>query len=331
MDIPVLDVAKRTYFNNERGLRYTEEQIENLKAMYELSRKFRFTTSLLISTDEAISNSKLDRNQIERARVLVGKIRDIGIPVSYDPYGQTALSKFQQQVFPIKEPQANTILAICCLDQYPLYKQEQVEVALELAERVKKDGSLYGSGSRDVPVELGVHKISSYMRIIHELAQLLSTDHPKQFRVFDKPDSANPSAPYNVLGEFTPGFYFFNPIHPAYPRLAREIHERPDLIHQTGFSLEYLAAGTAGNIEGGVTTGYVHAVRNLFYSEVTEADEIERASKFITAQTSQVASTSFGPHLRRFLREPERQKPLVELFDEETLQETLGIMKKAAA
>ena len=245
------NVGKRTYFDNESSLSDTERGIENIARFSEMSKKYCFDASLLISTDYTILKEK---DQQRRAEDLVRVVRNIGIKVSYDTKGQTALSKFQQQVFPIEKPNPNTILAICCLDQYPLYTEEQVEVALELAEKVQKDRSLYGSGSRNVPVVLGVNKIPSDMRIIHELAQARATDYPDQFRNSVKPVGANPSASYEDLGEFNIGFYFFNPAHPAYPALAKEIQERLDLINRVGFSLEYLAAGTAGNIEGGVTT-----------------------------------------------------------------------------
>lgn len=321
-----LYVTKRTYFRNEAGLGDTEEAFPNITAMVELSRQYSFTASMAISSEE----SKLDPAQKERAKVLVEKIRDLGIEVSYDPNGQTALSKFQEACFPRKTPARNVIRAICCLDQYPLYTKEQVEVALELAEKTQKDGALYGSGSRGVPVVLGVNKKPSDMRIIHELAQLLATDYPEQFRVFDKPNWTNPSPPYDDLGEFTPGFYFFNPAHSAYPALAREIQGRQDLINKVGFSLEYLAAGTAGNIKRGVATGYVHAVRNPFDIKPTEGEELKSTSNWISAQTQQVGSTSFGPHLRRFLADSERQQPLVDLFGEDLVTETLEIMRKAA-
>ena len=322
------NVGKRTYFDNESSLSDTERGIENIARFSEMSKKYGFDASLLISTDYTRLKEK---DQQRRPEDLVRVVRNIGIKVSYDTKGQTALSKFQQQVFPIEKPNPNTILAICCLDQYPLYTEEQVEVALELAEKVQKDRSLYGSGSRNVPVVLGVNKIPSDMRIIHELAQARATDYPDQFRNSVKPVGANPSASYEDLGEFTPGFYFFNPAHPAYPALAKEIQERLDLINRVGFSLEYLAAGTAGNIEGGVTTGYVNAVRNPFHNNPTEQEEKEKVAIWIANQTQQVASTSFGPHLRRFLADTERQKPLVELFDSRLVEETLEIMRKAAA
>lgn len=319
-------LGKRYYFNNESGLRMLEESVPKFDAFNSIRNyeQIPINLSLMISADE----DKLSPEQVSRANDAMDLIRNRSIRIWYDSIGATAGQKFTYQIFkrPIPKDQSDVVVGLCCFDQYPLEREEHLDAIVALGEKLVKDKKLYACGSRNVPVELGVHKVPSDMRIVHELVQLLAT-RSDSFRA-EKPEWANPSIHYAHFGELCSGLYLFNPAHSLYPIQKKEILERrADTFEVPGFAIDYFTAMHAG-LNNAAASGYIYAVRNPFYSTITEQDERNRFSNFIKKQTSLVGKTSVRPALETMLDDYGELSRLNNFFDPLTVQETTELMRE---
>ncbi len=314
-------LGKRFYFNNEDGLIMLEDSVPKFDAFNSLREEHNYPIelSVYISTNE----DKLNSEQKERADRVINKIRNKIDRVLYDKKGATAGQKFISQIhesylFPtipgdtVERPN-DSILGLCCFDQYPLEKEEHLDAIMDLGKKLVHDKKLYATGSRNMPVQLFVNKVPSDMRIVHELVQLLAT-RSDSFRA-EKPKWANPSTHYEYLGELCSGLYLFNPDHHLFHSQCIEIrNKRVDVFEKPGFTIDYFTAMHAG-LNNAVTNGYVYAERNPFYAQIDEQTEIAKASNFIRAQTSLVGKTSVSHALETVLIDNGELNRLNEFFD----------------
>lgn len=319
-------LGKRYYFNNEAGLRMLEESVPKFDAFIRIRNyeQIPINLSLMISADE----DKLSPEQVSRANDAMDLIRNRSMRIWYDPTGATAGQKFTYQIFkrPIPKDQSDVVVGLCCFDQYPLEKEEHLDAIIALGEKLLTDKKLYACGSRNVPVELGAHKVPSDMRIVHELVQLLVT-RSDSFRA-EKPEWANPSPNYAHFGELCSGLYLFSPAHPLYPIQKKEVLERRiDIFEKPGFAIDYFTAMHAG-LNNAVASGYVYSERNPFYSTISEDEEKVKFSNFIKKQTSLVGKTSVRPALETILNDSGELSRLHSFFDPSVVQETTELMRE---
>ena len=325
-----LYLAKRFYFNNEAGLQLLEASVPKFDAFNSLRRDKNYPIYLFfsISTDE----EKLSPEQRDRANGAVNKIGNAVFSVWYDRNGATAGQKFIEAIFPYPDPdfpdyvEPESVKGLACFDQYPLEKEEHLEAILDLSKKLVRDRKLYACGSRNVPVELGVHKLPSDMRIVHELVQLLAT-RSDSFRA-EKPKWANPSPHYAHFGELCSGLYLFNPSHQLYQTQKKEVLDRRiDTFEKPGFAIDYFAAMHSG-LNNAVASSYVYAERNPFYSTISEEDEKVKFSNFIKKQTSLVGKTSVRPALETILNDSGELSRLNSFFDPSVVQETAELTRE---
>ena len=319
-----INLTKRFYFNSEAGLMLLEESVPKFIAFNDLreERNYPIELSVSISTDE----EKLSDAQKERANETINRLSGLNIQTFYDRNGATAGQKFVSAVFPGYYLEPDKILGLACFDQWPLDREEHLEAITELGRKLLRDRKLYACGSRNVPVQLYVNEVPSDMRIIHELVQLLAT-RTDSFRA-QKPEWANPSPHYEHLGELCSGLYLFNPKHHLYETQRKEVLEkRDDVFERPGFAIDYFTAMHAG-LNNAVASGYVYAERNPFYAQIDEQTEIEKASKFIKAQTGLVGKTSVRPALETILNDNEELGRLNHFFDSSLVQQTAELMRE---
>ncbi len=321
-----LSIAKRHYACNEPTTIALEEGESKLEKMKELSQSqlFPVECSFLLSSP---TSERLGAELSDRINQSVERIRKLGLDVNYNAEDQTAGQKFVYQLFEKSFSNPDTVFALCCLDQYPLYTQEQFEPVLDLATRLVRDDKLYANGSRNVPVVLGVHQESSDLRIIHELFHTI-TCAEKVFVVDSLPPWANPHPAYAKLGESTSGFYFIHPAAKGFRELKQEIEAKPGLYIHPGFAVEYFTALWAG-LRRSVVNGYVYAVVNDFYKATPLPEEdIKKWTLFIEQQAQALSGTSIAGSLRETLLDPAKKRKLDEFFVPSQVEQVAGLMLK---
>ncbi|MBI2632592.1 hypothetical protein HYW75_06305 [Candidatus Pacearchaeota archaeon] len=329
-------LAKRHFVNNEGNLRLLEDSVKKFETFRNLndSMKFPVELSLLVSADVGKKDpesdiDKLSYDQCERAKRAISSIRSLGFEVWHDPTAATAGQKFVYQIYnkPLPSDASEPVRGLCCFDQWPLEKEEQLDAVIALGEKLLRDKKLYACGSRNVPVKLGIYQNNSDMRIIHELVQLLATRNDS-FRA-EKPEWANPSRSYAHFGELTSGFYLFNPAHPLYPIQRKEVLlKRREVFEKPGFSIDYFSAIHAG-LHNAVASGYVYAQENTFPATVTEEVENKKFKDFnIKIHTSLVGKTSVRPALESILNDRGELGRLNMFFDPSLVEQTVELMRE---
>mgnify|MGYP001559633108 FL=1 len=169
------------------------------------------------------------------------------------------------------------------------------------------------------------------MRVVHEIVQLLASGSDK-FKTA-KPDGATPSIYYDHFGEYTSGLFLFNPAHSTYSDLQKRVLGQKALFEKPGFAVEYTTALHAG-LANSLSSGYVFAEKNQFYTTPAELEEKDRMSKFILAQTRVVGKTWVRPALEGILGDANgtadmnRISPLYEFFDRTVVDETVALMRQ---
>lgn len=205
-----LDVAKRHYVSSEETLKQLVEYIPRFHEIADRAHgREDMRVQLRLRLSAPATAAKSLEEPIEDA---LREIKKAGWETLYDAQGESAGSKFVRQLFP-RNPQPDTILSLCCLDQYPLHEEDQFEAFLDLAAKTHRDGTAYANGSRSVPVVLGAHGAGHELRTAHELIHSISA----QGRFVTQPQPwTNPSPWYVAFGESTSGAYFTNPQGKAY-------------------------------------------------------------------------------------------------------------------
>ncbi|MEK6800904.1 MAG: hypothetical protein AABY05_03150 [Nanoarchaeota archaeon] len=309
-----INIAKRHWFIDNATALELKGSLEDMRIAAELKEKYRLSLSLIVSTDEKI----VDSESLEIAENAVRKIKDLKIPVLFDKSGPTAGQRFASHLFSEKESSGeDTVLGLCCLDQYPLGSEDYLRAVVDLGHKLLRDNKWYANGARNISVNLGINKKPSDMRIIHELLHVFLL--PEGVFKAEKPSWANPSEAYDRFGETTSGFYLINATHASHGQYAKEIRKYPNLISSPGFAIEYFTAIFAG-LRDLVSTGYVYAKDNKFYSKIDIEKELSKVEKFIVHHSRLLGSTRLCDVLRQTASDENKLKRLDDLFEPETVR-----------
>src|SRR3989344_7191097 len=284
MNMSYIHVGKRTYVD-KKSIDAIEKLVDDLAVSAELGRNYGADMTFIPTVATDLADSQ------ERVIALFDNCRRAGWKIGRGPYNQTAGQKFAEHLFGRRSEDKADIVALMCLDQFPLTKQEHWGALNDLAEKLRREGKTYVNGSRDVEVTLAVNKNNSERRIIHEMVHTFAggTD---QFRT-EQTLPGNPHPAYARFGESTSGLYLLNRNGPFYPQLQAEVEKNEAIFKGPGFAIEYMTAILAG-AQKQVSRGYVYAVRNPFYSQVSEEEEREKTLKWIGAQAKLLDETPVG-------------------------------------
>lgn len=318
----ILNLAKRHWFANEASLSALGEAVSKLERTAELARKYDTDLSIFVSTDGKL----ISLDMAESAHKHLNSLREAGWKVIYDTNGASATQKYVSHLFQEPNKRNYEVLALCCMDQYPLYEPEYFEAAKNLADKLVFEGNAYANGSRNVPVNLSVNKECSDMRAIHEMIHSL-TSGELVFKA-EKPSWASPSQSYAEIGESTSGFYFINPLGNDYDFLLDQINGNIELTKKPGFTLEYLTAINAG-LAGTVSTGYVYTEKNNFYSSISLEEEKKRITALIQRETTALGRTNAKDALEKVLANGSALTSLESFFPDSLVNEVSDIMRKS--
>jgi len=305
-----LHLAARHWIGNETHVEELKEFEEDIARTGELIRSTDVPVhlSLYLSSD----GTHLPKTTLPAIGAFLSKCAIAGYSIRYNNEGQTAGEKFVNHLFPQKGRNLgdNPVLALHCLDQFPITTEESLERILDISERLLKEEHTYANGSRDLPVVLANFAEADSIRKIQELLFSAVTEF-----IFAHPEVVgNPDPAYATLGEPTSGFYFLNPNTPFYRELAHEIHGRQDLYTKPGFTIEYFTALAAG-INLSVSTGYVTARQNPIAPQTAE-NELESANRRVRTVAHDLRTTSVRNALQARLMKHATIEPLFDFFDE---------------
>jgi hypothetical protein len=176
-------------------------------------------------------------------------------------------------------------IVICAdLDQYAPHYENDANNIHGFAQRMADDYSLYGIGTRTVPVQLALHPRNDRLRQICELYHALAFANGNGGLKIKDASVSRITPAYKNIGEFMPGFYAVNRGHGGFPALAARISRQK---HLKGFAIESFAAFTAQNL-GPIATGYVPSQPNRFYFDRGEKAEEEWAIGIIKKETEEL-------------------------------------------
>lgn len=322
-----LHLAKRHFFANESGIKDLEDYLPHFSriAQNAVASGTRGDLTFWLSTP----NAPVGELAV-RVRDALSSIRTADWNVVYDTNGQTACEKTVGQLFPDRPPAGeDPILALCCMDQYPLDEPDQYAQFVELARKTLRDKTAYANGSRSVPVLLGSDAFNSDLRAVHELFNTLAADAFFGAPVFRTPTPswADPSPWYERFGESTSGAYVTNPQGRGYDWIKHELQQHRAMAKKPQFSIDYVIAVMAGMI-GSTSTGYVTAVRNPFPPGVDPAAQLAKFRTLIDVSLTDLAQTAARPALEELMR-TEKYREIEEFFPAQTVDEVAQYARKA--
>lgn len=317
-----LHLTGRHYVYNEATFQVLEKNIKNLMNVAKIinNSNGNLEISLLISYNSV----SLSKELISKIFDFTEKVKSLGIFVDLKHKITTPGIKFYQVLFE-KRINKFDIIGLFDFDQFLVYTNDQIEAVFSIAKKMIEENSLYCNCSRDVPVVLGVNKKASDLRMIHEL---VNSSISLGKLIADEPNrKINPSPAYRKIGEGNSGFYLINPNHKMYNNFKYEIEKNKDLLFEPGFFIEYFALNWAA-INAKVTTGYVYAVENPYYTHPSPEEEIESAINSISLATKRISKTSIGKNLKNTLKNEKNLLDILKIFfDIEDIQLVLKIMK----
>lgn len=316
-----LHIGKRTYIS-PKEIDSVERSIPALAEAAEFGRRYGSDLTFIPTVASTLSGSE------DRIDKIFDGVRKAGWNISPAPYCQTAGQKFVAHLFDNRSNDNADIVALMCLDQFPLNKTEHWEAVNNLGLKLLFDDKTYANGSRDVEVTLGVHRNNSDRRIIHEMVHTFAGG-TNNFRT-PLTIEGQPHPAYANFGESTSGLYMINRCGKVYAQLQRDVKASADVFSVPGFAIEYMTAILAGR-QNQVSSGYVYAVRNPFYDSPTEEDEKTSMLKLISRHTDLLGKTPARQPVIDALSIQDTADQLYSVFDKALVDEVTGVMRKSLA
>ena len=286
-------VIARHFINERESLDEFSEQMKRILSgeTQELLRMFDLKFGLKLTVDES-KTKDLEEEILEERRKL-----PLGIWLLYDPIDRGPGTSFGQIIFNPTFSGSSHLITSADLDQFPL-EEDPIGILNDHIERVGKEGSIYGPGSRDIPIRLGKYDRNSDLRKIHELFFSLTIGSEKLIVKEPRIDVKNVTLSYAEIGESTTGFYTFNTEHPEFIKLMNEVSK---FANFRSFSREYYAAIRASQL-GKVSTGYVNFRENKFYGSISEEDELNSVERLIEQSSRELGRTNVRKVLHETLK-----------------------------
>jgi len=215
---------------------------------------------------------------------------------------------------------AGTITAEVCLDQQVIETSEAAERIIDLTSKIERDNSLYGVGSRTVPVRLSTHPDNNYLRCIQEsfFAIAARTGGPSE-----KLKGVTPS--FARFGDTSTGMDIVNFAHPEYHILATGLLRAVQTLDMNGFASNYYIPLKSSALSR-ITTGYACARENPFTECVDAQQEYDKITKMIQSQTGQLLKTEIGSMLNNALRSQQNLESVSEFYPKEQVEFVRDLM-----
>jgi hypothetical protein len=103
-----------------------------------------------------------------------------------------------------------------CLDQQVVATKEAAERIIDLSSKIERDNSLYGVGSRTVPVRLSRHLDNNYLRVIQELFFAIAAESGGPL---ERLEGVTPA--YARFGDTSTGMDVINTAHSKYSEVVK--------------------------------------------------------------------------------------------------------------
>jgi len=245
--------------------------------------------------------------------ILREKVRDItrklpsDLFLLYDPVdkgpGTSVRQVFYNPTF------SNGIVLGTCLDQQVIDSDEAVERVIDLTNKIEKDNSLYGVGSRTVPVVLATNQRNSELRIIHELflASAMGIKGPEE-------QISGTTPAYSEIGDCSTGMDILNLSHPGYPDLVKGITSAVQIADMNGFASCYYAPLKSAQMGCNLTKGFACSRTNPFSNPKPEREECGAVTEMIQYQTQQLCRTDLGDFLCNAIKNPTTANKISEFY-----------------
>ena len=312
-------IIARHFINNKNSLIEFEEEINKIIPVLELLKIKNLNFGLKLTTED----KKLTKDLKERIKEQIVNLPS-DIWLLYDPKDRGPGTSFRQIIFnPTFSWNPNIITSID-LDQFPL-EENSLEPLLHLIEKVEKDNSLYGIGSRNIPIKLAIHKRNSDLRIIHELFHSLTIGSEKLVVIKGEIDTSNVIPAYKEIGESTTGISIFNTNHKKYIDLMNNVNKYGSF---RGFATEYYTAIRSSQL-GKISTGYVIFKENNFYEEKNEEDELKGVKRLIEGQTKNLGKTDIKKDLLKTLEQEENTRRISKFYYKNDVEIVRDLMMNA--
>ena len=311
-------LVKRHLIADEEGLSVFSEQVEKMKKAIEISRSKNYDINfgIKLTVDEPSAGADF----LSRIYNEISKVPK-EIRFMYEEKDRGAATSYKKISFNPGFWNNPDIIVDACLDQYILDSEIALERANELIQKVRKNGALYATGSRDVPLIYGRYESSSNIRLINELFHSLTIGSDK-LRVDEKMENVTPA--FAEIGESTSGFYVLNISHPFYPELAKNASGMTSKEFGR-FGIDYYVAIKSSQIAG-IEKGYVSSYANRFYGSKTEEKELEEVKNTIKTTTKGLSTTDIADALFKALSNDSNTEKIAEFYPKEQVNLVREIM-----
>ena len=314
----------RYYVFNQESLEELKTIVSNTVAAADLIHANHYPIKLGFKI--TINEEKIGMNATKEAQQILQKLPP-KIWLLYNSVNQGAGTSYRQILFnPTFSREEEGIVVGADFDQFIIDDAEGLESILSLVENVKSKNSLYGIGSRDVPIKLAEHERNNRLRIIHELFHSLTIG--KDLVVAEKVEDVTPS--YAAFVESSSGLYVMNQRHPAYPELLKKVSSAVQQANMRGFAADYYVAIAASQLAP-IGTRYVKAKENKFYQMKSEEDEYSEVLNLISSQTRELLKTDIGAKLYSTLVDPRTSRRIAKFYREEEVLEVQLLMLDAVS
>jgi hypothetical protein len=307
--VPIHFVSNQgNYDEFEEGLKHYERLRELIKLK---SNDFNF--GLKITTDYKNLTPELRGKTRDLINRLPSDLFLLYDPISKGP-GVSSRQVLLNQTF------TGTITAEVCLDQQVIDTPEAAQRIIDLTSKIEKDSSLYGVGSRTVPVRLSAHPDNNYLRCIQELyfAITAGSRGPSE-----KLEGVTPG--FAKFGDTSTGMDIINFAHPFYPEMAKGLLKAVYDLDMSGFASNYYIPLKASNLNK-ITTGYACARENPFTEDADVKEEFNKITRMIQYQTSQLLKTDIGNELRNTLKDNQNLEALSEFYPKQQVEFVRDLM-----
>jgi len=303
------------FVSNQGNFRQFEQGLERYKTLREMIRLRAndFNFGLKITTDDKNLTPELR----EQTRDLINKLPS-DLFLVYDPVSRGPGVSSRQVL--LNPAFSGTITAIACLDQQVIDTPEAAERIIGLTSKIERDNSLYGVGSRTVPVRLSAHSENNYLRCIQELYFAITAGSRGPEEVLE---GVTPS--FAKFGETSTGMDVVNLAHPEYSTMVKGLLDAVHALDMRGFaSCYYIPIKSSGLSK--ITAGYACARENPFTDNIDAKQEFNKITKMIQDQTSQLLKTDIGPRLSFALRDKQNLESLSEFYSKHQVESVRDLM-----
>jgi len=193
----------------------------------------------------------------------------------------------------------DSLVILADLEQYCI--EDAYGPIHELATKTQRDGSLFGIGSRNIPVRLAYHQDNTDLLIIQSLFYSLLIG-PDKLRVASAGGNVTPA--YATLGETSSGMYVLNRDHHNCIQFYQKFNRGVISGNLQNSAADFFLVQQATSW-GTIATRYVLAVKNVFPNS-PKAKEREETEELIASTASRLQKTSMRLKLLSILESKRR-------------------------